>query len=215
MSGGDFGSANLKEFLQHIEEIGAIAQIGLKYAKDDYDIDRYERLRAIVASMLSLSSDLPENRAREWLSIDKNYATPKIDVRAVVIQDGKVLLVKERSDACWALPGGWCEVNESPKEAVEKEVWEETGLRVHATRLLAFFDKHKHDHPPQLPHAYKCFFLCEIAGGELKTDTQEASAIKYFPTDELPSLSLHRVTEKQIQTTYSIALDPSHPTLFD
>ncbi len=212
---GDERTKNGKVFLRYVEEIGALAHNGLLFAKDPYDVERYRRLNVLVAEMIELTSGLPTHTARAWLALDENYATPKIDVRGLVLQGDTVLLVQERSDGCWTLPGGWCEINESPKEAMEKELLEETGLTGRATRLLALLDKHKHDHPMQIPHAYKCFFLCDVIGGALKTDTTETSAAAFMPLRDLPPLSLHRVTEKQIKTVAAIARDPLHPTIFD
>ncbi len=202
-------------FLAYLEELGGIAHNGLLFADDPFDIERYHRIQTIAAEMIKLASGLPREAAEAWLSLEQNYATPKIDVRGLVLQGDDVLLVRERTDGRWTLPGGWCDINESPKEAVEKEVLEETGLTVRATRLLALFDKHKHDHPFQIPHAYKCFFLCEVQSGALLTDTMETSAIAYKPWKKLPPLSLHRVTEKQIRTTVAMARDPFHPAKFD
>jgi ADP-ribose pyrophosphatase YjhB (NUDIX family) len=201
--------------LRRLEELAAIAQNGLTFAKDTYDLERYRRLQTVVAEMMGLVSGHPSKVVDDWLCLDTNYATPKVDVRALVLRGDDVLLVQERSDGCWTLPGGWCEVNESPKEAIEKEVWEESGLRVEASRLLALLDKQKHDHPFQIPHAYKCFFLCEERSGSLIASTTETSGAAFWPWTALPPLSLHRVTPKQVEMIVSIARDPSRPTVFD
>jgi ADP-ribose pyrophosphatase YjhB (NUDIX family) len=138
-----------------------------------------------------------------------------MDVRALVIRAGEILLVQERSDKLWTLPGGWCDINRSPRESVEREVLEESGLEVRASRLLALFDKHKHDHPPQIPHAYKCFFLCDEKGGHLVNGTLETISAKFFPMDDLPLLSMNRVTPRQLQLVVAIAEDPARATAFD
>ncbi len=212
---GEEGDANGARFLRRLEELGAIAQNGLTFARDPFDIERYQHLRAIVAEMMGLISGISSGAVRDWLCLDQNYATPKVDVRGLVMRGDTILLVQERSDGLWTLPGGWCEINESPKEAVEKEVLEETGLKVVATRLLALFDKQKHDHPFQIPHAYKCFFLCVEQGGSLLVETTETSAAIFLPLANLPPLSLHRVTQRQVERIVSIARDPSSPTAFD
>ena len=126
-----------------------------------------------------------------------------------------ILMVRERSDGLWSLPGGWCDVNRSPRETVESEVREETGLVVHGSRLLALFDKHKHAHPPQIPHAYKCFFLCSEVGGELVSSSIETEEAAFVPWTKLPPLSLHRVTQHQLQIIVAIAKDPRCPPAFD
>ena len=203
------------QFLRQLEELGAIAQNGLTYGKDKYDIERFEKLRDITAEMIALVSHLPSGEARAWLQMGEHYATPKIDTRAVILRGEEVLLVQEKSDGKWTLPGGWCDINESAKEGVEKEVREESGLIVEATRLLALFDKRMHDHPVEYPHSYKTFFLCEERGGELLPETLETSGTAFVHWQELPVLSVNRVTKQQIETLVAVALDPTHPTLFD
>jgi ADP-ribose pyrophosphatase YjhB (NUDIX family) len=152
---------------------------------------------------------------QNWLSLDSNYVTPKLDVRALVMRGDDVLLVQEREDGRWSLPGGWCDVHQSPGESVEKEVREETGLMVRASRLLALLDKRKHDYPMQIPHAYKCFFLCEEYGGALVGSTIEIGQAAFVPWTDLPPLSLHRVTRSQVETIVQIGKDPARATAFD
>ena len=146
-------------------------------------------------------------------TIEAGYATPKMDVRAFILQDDQLLLVRERSDGLWTLPGGWADVNESPSESVIRETKEETGYVVAVHKLLALWDKLKHDHPPQWPHAYKCFFHCEILSGE-PTPNLEISEQAFFPVNDLPALSTHRVTAKQITRLYDLVMTPQ-PTQFD
>ena len=126
----------------------------------------------------------------------------------------RVLLVREASDGRWTLPGGWCDVNESPADAVVRETQEESGLEVRAIRLLALLDKHKHPHPPQLPHALKAFF-CHVTGGRLQQQTDETSAAEYFPVDALPPLSEHRVLASQIQMLWQRIRAGTPEALFD
>ena len=132
------------------------------------------------------------------------YATPKICVRAFIYQDREVLLVKERSEELWSLPGGWTDVNLSPTESIIKEVKEETGLNCNVERLLTFWDKHMHDHPPHWPHTYLAFYLCRVYSGIFQT-SHELSEVAYFDIDNLPELSTHRVTQKQIKKLMVIA----------
>ncbi len=204
-----------ERLLRSLEEITAIAQTGLTYAEDQFDIDRYQRLREIAADLLADCTGLPPDRILDWLRLDTGYATPKLDVRAVILRDETVLLVQERSDGRWALPGGWCDVDLSPGDSVEKEVMEETGLKVEAIRLLALVDKRKHDYPFQIPHAYKGFFLCEERGGALLDSTAETQAARFFPINTLPPLSLDRNTVSQLLRAVAIANDPAQPTAFD
>ncbi|WP_227267688.1 NUDIX hydrolase [Roseobacter weihaiensis] len=201
--------------LEAIEELSAIAQIGLTYGRDQFDLDRYMRVRELAADLMSALGAGAKVDILDWLSADEHYKTPKLDVRAVVRRGETILLVQEREDNRWTLPGGWCDIGEAPGEAVAKEVSEETGLEVVPDRLLALFDKRKHDYPFQIPHAYKAFFSCTEIGGKQLLETQETCAIQFFPLDDLPDLSTHRVTVSQLLEVVRIARDPTAPTAFD
>ena len=137
-----------------------------------------------------------------------------MDVRAAVFQDNQVLLVQERSDGGWTLPGGWCDVGEAPGVAGAREVEEESGYRVRTTKLLAVYDKLRHEHPPESLHAYKLFFRCDLVGGAAAT-SDETTAVGFFAENALPPLSLARVTERQIRRMLEHARDPSLPTDYD
>src|ERR1041384_3810297 len=147
------------------QRLQAIAQTGLAYAQDPYDRERYQEILHLSAEMLTGDEPVPTRVAASLFSLERGYATPKVDVRGVVFRDGKLLLVREREDGCWALPGGWADVGLSPAECVQKEVREESGLIVRATRLLAVWDRNKHPHPPHMFHIYKLVFYCELVGG--------------------------------------------------
>ncbi len=199
-----------------LEQVLATAQAGLTYSKDPFDIGRFEALRSATVALMASQSDLQPQAIAEWIALDRGYPTPKLDVRAFIQNDdGHILLVQERSDGCWTLPGGWCDIGDSPADAVVREVVEETGLECQAVQLLALFDKHKHPHPPQLPHAHKAFFLCEVAGGQLLCETDETQGAAYFPVDDLPELSRHRVVTSQLQTLHAHLLQGRRDTLFD
>ena len=198
-----------------IEEVNAIGQIGLTFGKDRFDLERYRRLRALAAEMMGLLSDQPPAPLLDWLNLDQHYATPKLDVRGVVLRGDSILLVRERADGRWAPPGGWSDVNQSAGETVVREVREESGLIVRATRLLGLLDKQKHAHPHEAPHAFKCFFLCEEIGGSLAHDLHETLAADFHPLKDLPPLSLPRITAAQIDSLVQVARDPTRPALFD
>jgi ADP-ribose pyrophosphatase YjhB (NUDIX family) len=193
----------------------ALAQTGLTFAQDRYDVERYEELRDIAAQMLAAGAQAELPELRRWLQTDTGYATPKVDVRGVVFRDDKILLVRERSDGLWTLPGGWADVGESPAENVVREVREEAGFETRATKLLALFDRSRHPHVPPFPfHVYKLFFRCEITGGVAR-QSSETSEVKFFSATELPELSLTRITPGQIQRMYAHLRDASLPTDFD
>lgn len=196
-----------------LEQVLATAQAGLTYP---FDIARFEALRAATVTLIASQSELAPDTIGDWIALDSGYPTPKLDVRAFIQNDaGHVLLVQERSDGRWTLPGGWCDIGDSPADAVVREVSEETGLACRAVQLLALFDKLKHPHPPQLPHAHKAFFLCEVTGGALLTDTDETKGAGYFPIDALPELSRHRVVASQLRTLHDHLLQGRRDTLFD
>jgi ADP-ribose pyrophosphatase YjhB (NUDIX family) len=199
-----------------LEQVLATAQAGLTYSNDPFDIARFEALRAATVTLIASQSELAPEAIASWIALDSGYPTPKLDVRALILDDaGRLLLVQERSDGLWTLPGGWCDIGDSPAGAVVREVSEETGLECRAVQLLALFDKLKHPHPPQLPHAHKAFFLCEVTGGSLLTETDETQGAAYFPIDALPELSRHRVVESQLRSLHDHVRQGRRHTLFD
>jgi ADP-ribose pyrophosphatase YjhB (NUDIX family) len=203
------------DWIRWAREIQAIAQTGLHFSESVYDRERYERLRDIAAAMFASRSDATESVIRATFAAQTGYATPKVDVRGVVLKDSQILLVRESSDGLWTLPGGWADVNDSPSEAVVREIREESGFLTRATRLIALFDRSKHAHQPPLPfHVYKVFIACELLGGSAQT-SNETSEVGFFDPDRLPPLSIGRVTPDQIAICIGGWNDPHSPTLFD
>lgn len=202
-----------KKVLKWISEIQAIAQSGLAYTPNPFDKERFLRLRDLAAEMAADYSGTDAGDIKQWFSLEKGYATPKIDVRTFTLKDDKVLLVREKIDDLWTLPGGWIDINESPSESAIRETEEESGYRIRIIRLLALWDKLKHDHPPQWPHAYKCFFHGEIIDGAPK-ENLEISEIAFFALNQLPPLSVNRVTEKQLVRLYDL-VKTDKPTQYD
>jgi ADP-ribose pyrophosphatase YjhB (NUDIX family) len=203
------------DWIQWAREIQAIAQTGLHFSESVYDRERYERLRDIAAAMFAARSDATESAIRASFAAQTGYATPKVDVRGVVLKDNQILLVRETSDGLWTLPGGWADVNDSPSEAVVREIREESGFLTRATRLIALFDRSKHAHVPPFPfHVYKLFIACELLGGNAQTSS-ETSEVEFFDPDRLPPLSIGRVTPDQIAICIRGWNDPHSPTLFD
>jgi ADP-ribose pyrophosphatase YjhB (NUDIX family) len=203
------------DWIRWAREIQAIAQTGLHFSESVYDRERYERLRDIAVEMFANSSDATESFIRASFAAQTGYATPKVDVRGVVLKDGQVLLVQESSDGLWTLPGGWADVNDSPSEAVVREIREESGFVTRATRLIAIFDRSKHGHHPPLPfHVYKLFIACELLGGSAQT-SNETSEVRFFDPDRLPPLSIERVTSDQIAICVRAWNDAHGPALFD
>jgi ADP-ribose pyrophosphatase YjhB (NUDIX family) len=201
-------------WLENARRLQAIAQTGIAFAKDPFDLERYEEVARIA---LKLLADLAEEAPFPLTGLplaDMGYATPKVDVRGVVFKEERILLVKEMTDGCWALPGGWADVGEAPSESVVKEIREEAGLEVRPTKLLAVYDRDKHGHSPHPNHVYKLFFLCTIVGGTPQNGT-ETRGVGFFPENELPELSIDRVTASQIQRMFEHLRVPRLPTDFD
>lgn len=201
------------KWLEIAQNLQSIAQAGLTYTKDKYDVDRFEQIMQMSKDILSDFSDINMEKLDELFKLEKGYLTPKVDVRAVIFRDQKILLVKETSDGKWALPGGWADVGLTASEVVVKEVQEESGLEAKTVKLLAVFDKKCHPHPPEIYYVYKLFFLCEEIGGTLKIG-METSALGFFGSDELPELSTDRNTLSQIERMFYLKNNPGE-TLFD
>lgn len=202
------------KWLHWARRIQAISQSGIAFTKDEFDLERYEELRMISAEMLAEHADLEIEQLNTLFANEKGYATPKVDVRGVVFREGKILMVKEKMDAHWSLPGGFCDVGLSPTENIVKEIKEESGFDVKPTRLLAVMDKNKHPHPPEVYHYYKIFILCEIVGGQA-TRGIETQEIDFFEENHLPPLSLNRNTSSQIKTMFEYGRNPNKKVIVD
>ncbi len=205
---------SIPQWLDWAQRLQAIAQSGLTYTQNVFEIERYKAVRRIAAEIVAAHSNMSSEETEVIFEQEKGYATPKIDVRGVVFQDDKILLVKELKDGKWTLPGGWCDVGETPSRATEREVYEESGYRVRATKLLAVYDRNLHDHPPTLMHIYKLFFLCELLGGEATTSIETGGA-EFFAQDTLPPLSTGRTTESELHRFFEHLRHPEWPTDFD
>ena len=196
------------ENLRIARRIQAIAQSGLHYSQNEFDRQRYEELRELSVELAASVTDAGTDRIRHLFTDDTGFQTPKVDIRAVVIEDGRILMVRELSDGLWSLPGGFADINYSPAEVAVKEVAEETGLVVRANRLLAVIDTDRHDFPPLEYHYYKIIILCDPVGGDLRGSCETDEA-QFFDPDELPPLSekrntpeLFRIIRKQLKSTY-------------
>lgn len=203
-----------QKWLSWAKEIQAIAQTGLTYAKDVYDIERYQALRELSVDILANYTFESKERIRLSFAGEEGYSTPKVDIRGVVFRDGRILLVREKLDGKWALPGGWADIGLSPSEVVVKEIAEESGFKAEAVSLLAVLDKKFHNHPPEPYHIYKLFILCRIIGGEA-AEGVETSGVAFFAEDELPELSEERNTREQLRTMFQYLQNPEKPVILD
>lgn len=202
------------DWLDITKKLQSIAQVGLEYGADKYDLERYQMIRDISVEIMQHYTDAPIEKIIDLFASEKGYQTPKVDIRGVVFRENKILMVKEGIDGNWTLPGGWADVGYSPFEIAEKEVWEEAGLEVKPVRLLTVFDKLKHAHPPDIYHVYKLFILCEDLGGEIKPG-METVDVKWVPQDEKLHLSTPRITQEQIDLMFEYLKNPDKEVLCD
>jgi len=192
----------------------ALAQTGLHFTEGEFDKERYHDVARIAEALLARDVGASSEQIRAAWQFEAGYATPKVDVRGAVFRDARVLLVRERSDGGWTLPGGWADVNDSPAEAVEKEILQESGFSARAAKLAAVYDRNKHAHPWYLFHVWKLFFVCEITGGSPQSSL-ETDGVDFFALDGLPPLSAPRVTAAQIRRMYEHHCDRALPADFD
>ena len=190
-----------------------MSQAGLTYSQNAFDIERYKRLQEITAEMIESQSELAKESVLQSFAMQAGYITPKIDVRGAVVRDGKILLIQERADDKWAMPGGWADLGNTPAAVAEREVWEESGYRVKAEKVVAVIDANRID-PMEFYHASKIIFLCQLIGGEPQT-SHETLAVDFFDPDHLPPLSSYRTNEDMIREVVAHLQDPHRPTAFD
>lgn len=202
------------EWLDIAKQLQSIAQAGLAFSDNKYDIDRYQQLKDISLKMMNEVTDIKIEKLNNIFSAEKGYQTPKVDVRGVVFRENKILMVKETIDGLWSIPGGWADIGLTPFQVAEKEVREESGLVVKPLRLLAVLDKKSHAHPPDLFHIYKLFIYCREKGGTLQPG-METSQVAFYGIDELPPLSTTRITKEQIEMLFDFQNHPDKPAICD
>lgn len=203
-----------RSVLTWARKVQAIAQNGLLFSQDIFDRERFTQLQDLANSIISAELDIPLGKAKAFWDKEEGYATPKVDVRGGVFDGDRVLLVRERSDGGWTLPGGWVDVNDAPSDAVAREIFEESGYRAKPTKLAMLLDKNRHPHPPSIHHIYKLFFLCDLTGGTA-TLSSETDGVDFFPINALPPLSVGRTLSSQIERLYQHQMNRDLPTDFD
>jgi ADP-ribose pyrophosphatase YjhB (NUDIX family) len=203
------------KWLPLARELQSISQAGLFYSRDKFDTERYGRLRKLAAEIMTAGSGATPEQIVDLFCEDTGYATPRVDVRGAAFRDGRVLMVRERNDGRWALPGGWADVNQTAGECIVREIEEESGFTARAIKLCAVWDRRRHGHRPAHPlYVYKLFFLCEITGGAPRVSL-ETSEIGFFAEDDLPQLSGGRNQPHQIRRMFAHWRHPELPTDFD
>ncbi len=200
--------------LEHARRLLALGHTGLHYTQSDYERERYEEIVSIAMQILNDNSNYSTDQLRAAWQLEEGYVTPKLDVRGAMFRDDTVLLVRERSDGKWTVPGGFADINEWPSLSITKEIEQESGFTSRALKLAAVHDRSKHNYPDFMFHIWKLLFVCEITGGEARI-SNETDAVEYFKLSQLPPLSTGRITAEQIQLLYRHFLDRSLPTEFD
>ena len=202
-----------EKWLQWAVELQALSQTGLFFTKDNFDRERYEKIRLIAADIIANYTELPIQKVQELFCNETGYQTPKLDTRAAIFQDEKILLVKEKNGT-WSLPGGWVDVNVSVKENTIKEVKEEAGLEVTADFLIAVQDREKHNQPVYAHKICKIFVMCTLIGGSFLPNIETVDS-GYFGLHELPPLAVEKNNEEQIRMCFDAYHAKHWQTLFD
>jgi ADP-ribose pyrophosphatase YjhB (NUDIX family) len=198
-------------------EIQAVAQTGLAFSKDPYDLERYAALRRLAVRIMAEHTGTDPGRIEALFDAETGYATPKIGVRGAVFDaSSRILMVREAADQHrWTLPGGWAEVNQTPAQSVVREVSEESGYQVRAVKLAAVWDRAKQAQPATAFSVVRMFFICVPEGGEPRTSL-ETSEIGWFAEHEVPAdLSLGRTLPNHISRMFLHWRNPGLPTDFD
>jgi ADP-ribose pyrophosphatase YjhB (NUDIX family) len=204
-------------WLTWAKRLHALASTGLHFGGSEFDKERYQEVADIAKAMLADLSDLPIERLSQLMGeLGAGYVTPQVDVRGAVFREGEILLVKEKSDGRWTLPGGYADVGLSAAENVRKEIFEEASIDVRVQRLIAVRHKAKHGYRPDIRDFYKFFFLCEATDqASAPAPGFETADARYFQPDLLPELSTGRVIEEDLHLAWSFARDATLPTQFD
>jgi ADP-ribose pyrophosphatase YjhB (NUDIX family) len=201
-------------WLNWAREIQSLAQTGLAFTKSPYDRASFSRLSDIAAEILAEHSQLDPQTVKRAFSLEPGYATPKVDVRAAVVRDGRILLVRESADGKWAMPGGWSDVGDRPSETAERETLEESGFVVRTTKLVGAFDANRGEKASMFFHAVKLIFLCELLGGEAR-GSMETLEVDFFDFGDLPPLSIQRTNQRHLEEVRAHLRDPLRPAAFD
>ena len=207
-------SERMPQWLVWAREIQALAQTGLAFSEGDYDRQRYQRLSRIAAEITAAHSDSAAEDLQRNFLLQPGYATPKVDVRAAIVRDGTILLVQEREDQRWCMPGGWADVGELPSRMIAREVNEESGFDAVPKRIVGVFDANRTGRPLEFYHAYKVVFLCDIVGGSPRP-SEETLAVEFFSFDALPPLSSNRTNKRHLAEIKAHLADSNRPAAFD
>jgi ADP-ribose pyrophosphatase YjhB (NUDIX family) len=203
------------DWLKTMQRLRAIAQTGLAYSPNPYDLERFHEVQQLaeqgIASLLGCAPAM----IAEHYAVERGYPTPKVDVRTAVFVDGRILLVRESADGLWTMPGGWADETDSPRRAAEREVWEESGFHVTVARLVSVKNRDSHAYQPRvLGGCYKLFFLATLVDGSPRTSL-ETTAVEFFDIHELPAMSHARTLPADVVEAYAVHCDPNRPVIVD
>ncbi len=204
----------MSNLLDQARRLLAVAQTGLHYTRNKFERERYEEVAQIAAGLIGNAALYDSQQIRTAWLLEDGYTTPKIDVRGAMFRDNEVLLVRERSDGKWTVPGGFADVNESPSVSILKEIEQESGYTARVLKLAAVHDRNLHNYPPFMFHLWKLLFVCEITGGTPRL-SNETDGVDFFPLEKLPELSTGRITAAQLQLLHRHYLEPGLATEFD
>jgi ADP-ribose pyrophosphatase YjhB (NUDIX family) len=202
------------QWLKWAREIQSLSQTGLAFAVTEYEKQRYTRLTEIAAEITDSFTNLNGEEITPIFLNQPGYATPKIDVRSAVIKNGEILLVQEKTDERWAMPGGWADVGDFPAEVAERETKEESGYLVKAKKVVGVFDANRTGSPLEFFHAFKIVFLCDLVGGS-PAASDETIDVGFFPLSDLPPLSQNRTNDRYLNEVRLHLEDPARPACFD
>lgn len=208
----DIKKTELDELTKIAMELQSLAQGGLTYTKDIYDKERFERIRELSAEIMRLKTGYSIEQVKTLFCNETGYQTPKMDTRAAIFQDDKILLVKEKDE--WSMPGGWLDYNETVASNTVKEVKEEAGLDVIPKKIVALQDRNQHNKPIYAYGICKVFVLCEVIGGSFQTNIETTDS-GYFGIDELPKLSDDKCTFEQVKMCFDAYRETNWEVIFD
>lgn len=206
---------NAYQWLTWAQKLQAIAQIGLTYAENEYDRHRYAELHALAEDIFGAHTGAAPAQVSAWFAAQPGYATPKVDVRTACFRAGRILLVREKSDGRWCLPGGWADVGDAPAPAAAREVREEAGFSARIVKVVGVFDANRSGEPLSAYHAFKVIFLGELTTADPAAPDHEISEIGFFELANLPPLSENRTSRHHLEECFAHLADPHRPTAFD
>ncbi len=205
-----------KSLLDIARELQAISKSGLTFSKDPFDLERFKQLEELAVEIIANHTLHSKESIQMLFSAEQGYPTPKLDVRAAVFKDNKILMVRERESSAWTLPGGYVDVNEPLSRSAAREVLEESGMIVDTKKVAAIFDHRQHGYLPHLFHFYKIYVVCDLIGGEAKPN-METLEVNFFSQEEVQTLELDpgRMTRKHVLRMFDHFVHPELPTDFD